>query len=79
MPPVDSFSAENPEVRFEDWLPMLSRAAAWNGWSDEETLIQLAGHLRGKALQEWNLLSSEKKTSLKCATSALHQRIDPHN
>ena len=58
---------------------MLNRAAVWNGWSDEETLIQLAGHLRGKALQEWNLLRSGKKTSLKCATSALRQRIDPHN
>lgn len=46
-PPVDSFSAENPETQFEDWLPTLRRAADWNGWSDEESLIQLAGHLRG--------------------------------
>ena len=46
-PPVDSFSSENPEDRFEDWLPTLERAVLWNGWSDEETLLQLAGHLRG--------------------------------
>ncbi len=31
-PPVDSFSSENPEDRFEDWLPTLERAAQWNGW-----------------------------------------------
>ncbi len=72
-PPVDSFSSENPE---EDWLPTLERAALWNGWSDEETLFQLAGHLRGKALQEWNLLTSKNKTSFK---EALRQRIDPQN
>ena len=49
-PPIDQFTGENPEVRFEDWLPALQRAARWNNWSDEELLIQLAGHLRGRAL-----------------------------
>jgi len=29
----------------------------WNRWREEEKLLQLAGHLRGKALQEWNLIS----------------------
>ncbi len=29
-------------------------------WSGEE---QLAGHLRGKALQEWNLISTDPPTS----------------
>ncbi len=78
-PPVDSFSSENPEDRFEDWLPTLERAAQWNGWSDEETLLQLAGHLRGKALQEWNLLTSESKTSFGEVAGALRLRIDPQN
>lgn len=40
-PPVDSYTGENPEVRFEDWLPTLDRAASLNGWSTEETLMQL--------------------------------------
>lgn len=57
-PPVDSFTGKDPEVRLEDWLPSLQRAAQWNGWS-EEMMIQLAGHLRGRALQEWNLLDEE--------------------
>ena len=49
-PPVDFFTGEDPEVKFEDWLPTLERTAVWNGWTDEEALIQLAGHLRGRAL-----------------------------
>lgn len=53
-PPVDSFSGETPDITFDDWLPALQRAAECNQWTDQETLIQLAGHLRGRALQEWD-------------------------
>ena len=42
-PHIDTFGGE---TSFEDWLPALERAALWNSWSDEETLLQLAGHLR---------------------------------
>ncbi len=45
-PPIDPFTGENPEVRLDDWLPALKRASTWNGWTEEERLIQLAGHLR---------------------------------
>ena len=76
-PPVDSFNGEQPEVRFEDWLPTLERAAAWNGWSNEELLLQLAGHLRGKALQEWNLMGQAEKARYKDATVELTRRLDP--
>lgn len=55
-PPVDAFTGEDPGVRFEDWLPSLRRAATWNGWDANELLLQLAGHLRGRAQQEYNLL-----------------------
>ena len=48
-PPVDMFTGEDPEVRFEDWLPSLQQAADWNSWSADEQLIQLAGYLRGRA------------------------------
>ena len=34
--PVDPFT-EDPEMRIDDWLPTLERAAVWNGWSEEET------------------------------------------
>ena len=51
-PPVDSFTAEDPSLRWEDWLRTLERAAMWNDWSAEESLMQLAGHLRGRALVE---------------------------
>ena len=53
------------------------RAADWNGWSEKETLIQLAGHLRGRALQEWGLLSAHERESLEEATTILHNRLDP--
>ena len=48
-PPVDSYTGSDPELRFDDWLPTLERVAQWNSWSDEEKIMQLAGHLRGKA------------------------------
>ncbi len=56
-PPVESFSGENEAVRIDDWLPALERAATWNDWSEEA--LQLAGHLRGRALQEWELISED--------------------
>ena len=76
-PPVDSFTGENPEVRIDDWLPALERASTWNGWSEEERLMQLAGHLRGRALQEWNLLGEGDKETYAEATQALRSRLDP--
>ena len=45
-PPVDPFSGDDGVARFDDWLPSLERAASWNAWTDEEKLLQLAGHLR---------------------------------
>lgn len=66
-PPVNPFDGESLDVLFEDWIPSLRRAE-WNGWSERETLIQLAGHLRGRALQEWDLLAPHEKQSLQEAT-----------
>ena len=76
-PPVDAFTGENQEVRLDDWLPALQRATEWNGWSQDELLIQLAGHLRGRALQEWNLLGSSERASYDTAVAALRRRLDP--
>ena len=78
-PPVEPSTGEDPQTRFEDWLPTLTRAATWNLWSDEECLMQLAGHLRGRASVEWNLLSSEEKLTFALATQALQARLDPGN
>ena len=75
-PPVDSFKGSDPEVRFDDWLPTLERAAYWNGWSEEEKLIQLAGHLRGKAAREYSLLSSEEKQSFSIAVETRWACLD---
>ena len=76
-PPVDSFVGESPDILFDDWYPALQRAAEWNGWSRSETLIQLAGHLRGRALQEWGLLSASDKSMLEHAVTAMRNRLDP--
>ena len=51
-PPVDPFTADDVKTTFDDWLLMLQRAAIWNDWTIEESLMQLAGYLRGKAAQE---------------------------
>ena len=76
-PPVDPFTGEDPEICLEDWLPLLERAATWNEWTEEEHLLQLAGHLRGRALQEWGLLDREGCGTLTAAVASLRSRIDP--
>ena len=76
-PPVDAFTGEEAELRLEDWLPTLERAASWNGWTQEELLMQFAGYLRGWALQEWNLLGPEDRETYETATQALRTRLDP--
>ena len=60
-PPVNEFSGEDPDILLEDWLPSIERASEWNGWSEEDRMIQLAGHLKGRALQEWNLLHLDQR------------------
>ncbi len=75
-PPVDPFTGDDPEIRLEDWLPTLQRVSAWNGWSEDELLMQLAGHLRGRALKEWNLVNEEDRKTWERAVDALHCRLD---
>ena len=75
-PPVETFSGDSS---FEDWLPALKRAATWNAWSSDETLIQLAGHLRGRAIEEWNLMDDSEKEDLEKAVDALKKRLDPNS
>ena len=76
-PPVDPFCGEVAGMTFDDWYPSLKRAAHWNQWTDEDTLIQLAGHLRGRALQEWTLLREAEKETLADAATSLRSRLDP--
>ena len=38
--------------------------------------MQLAGHLRGRALQEWNLLSETERSKLEIAVGALRSRFE---
>ena len=76
-PPVDPFTGEDPEVRIDEWLPALEQARVWNDWTEEELLMQLAGHLRSRALQEWELLDVDTKTSYIRAIEALRLRLDP--
>ena len=40
-------------------------------------LLQLAGHLRGKALLEWNLIDLLEKQTYEEAKQALRTRLDP--
>ena len=78
-PPVDSFSGDDGDTCFDDWLPSLERAASWNAWTDEEKLLQLAGHLHGRALQEWNLISTEDRMTFVDPVKSLRARVDPEN
>ena len=47
-----------------------------NNWSEQEKLIQLAGHLRGKAQREWDLMAENSKASFGAAVKALRARLD---
>ena len=49
----------------------------WNGWSEEDQLIQLAGRLRGRALQEWNSLSACQRATFSEAVDALRECLHP--
>ena len=64
-------------MRLDDWLLGLNRASRWNGWTPEEKLIQLAGHLRGRAEAEWNLLADEDVCDFDTAIQSLKERLDP--
>ena len=64
-------------MRFEEWLLSFERVATWNDWGEAEKLIQLPGHLRGKALQEWSLLNTADTAGYTEATSVLKERLDP--
>ena len=44
---------------------MLKRVADWNEWTDDDLLLQLVGHLKRQALQEWNLLPESERTLTK--------------
>ena len=75
-PPFDTFTGEDPEVRMDDWIPSLRRASTWNGWTEEEELIQLAGSLRGRALQEWNLLPDSDRSTFESGVKSLRARLE---
>ena len=75
-PPVDSFSAEGLEEHWDEWLPTFERAADWNSWNDAERLLQLAGHLRGKARQEFSLLTSDERSTFDKAKNAMRNRLE---
>ena len=44
-PPIDAFTREDAEIRFDDWLPTLERAATWNNWAESEALMQFVGYV----------------------------------
>ena len=64
-------------MQLEDWLPSLKRVAQWNSWSDDEQVMQLAGYLRDRASQEWNLLSAEELVDFGKTVTALQERLEP--
>ena len=78
-PPVEQFTGDKQDELLDDWLPTLEQAGVWSAWRDEELLMQLAGHLRGRALQEWNLLTTYEKSSWDNAVTTLKSRLEPRD
>ena len=77
--PIDPFTDKNQEIRLDDWLHSFKRAAHFNGWSKEEQLLQFAGHLCGRGLQEWNLLDSEQVLEFDVTVKALQECLNPRS
>ena len=75
-PPVDPFMGEEMEIRLDDWVPSLERAATWNEWTEGELLLQFAGHLWVCALQEWSLLDEASKETYQTTVESLCWHID---
>lgn len=73
---LNQLAREDPEYILDDWLPSLERASQWNAWTEEDRLMQFAGHLCGQALQEWNLLSDNDRVTFDMAVKRVHSRID---
>ena len=48
-PPVDPFTGEDVTSTLDNWLPSLQTAATWYGWTEDEYMIRLGGHLNGRA------------------------------
>ena len=44
--PIDPFNGEDLEIHLEDWLPSLERDRIWNDWTEDQLMLQLAGHLK---------------------------------
>ena len=78
-PPIGEFTTEDSRTTFDDWIPILECAANWNGWTADESLMQLAGHLRGRALQEWKLSDPKEKNIYQITVKALKERLDLGN
>lgn len=73
---MDPFTGDpKGELNFDDWLPTLERVVKWNQWIEEELLLQLAVHLRGRAFHE-NLMSSEDCQSYSKAMRVLKEQVD---
>ena len=73
--PVDIFSMEVRDEQWDKWFPTFKRTAEWNGWNEEECLLQLAGYLRGKARQEILLLTPEEKSTFAKTKIAMKNRL----
>ena len=76
VPLVEAFTGDEATVHCDNWLPTLERAATWNNWSEQEKLIQLAGHLCGKAQREWDLMTKRSKVFFSAADKALRATLD---
>ena len=71
-----SLSLSLVKTAFDDWLLTLERAAMW---APVESLMQLAGYLRGKVAQEWKLLLPEEKANYQITKRTLKERLNPGN
>ena len=74
--PINLFTAESLDEQWDDWPPTFERAAKCNGWTDSEHLLQLASHLKGKARQEFALLSADDKVTFASAIVAIRGKLD---
>ena len=77
-PPVDPFTGEEPEIRLDDWLPSLKRAATWNEWMERGAPSAAGGTpVVGVPYKSGSLLEEASRETYQTAVESLRLHIDP--
>ncbi len=80
LPPLTLYNGEesqNEDNTFDRWMERFEERARLAKWQDEQKLCQLKAHLEKTALQVFEIMAADEKSSYLKAVKALQQRFKP--